>query len=129
MRTCTGSCAGLATSYVPLGIDRHDFIADLRRSAVFERDYRLSKLGRPVDPEELDMAPTTLKARYDRSTNSLTIPAGLIQPPFFDNGERYRLRRIRRQPSCQQEACEETADALDPLGRSPVAAGQDPRAQ
>jgi putative endopeptidase len=30
------------------------------------------------------MAPTTLKARYDRSMNSLTIPAGIIQPPFFD---------------------------------------------
>jgi len=70
--------------YSALKVDRHDFLADLHRDALFERDYMLSKLGRPVDPEEWDMAPTMLKARYDRSMNSLTIPAGLIQPPFFD---------------------------------------------
>jgi putative endopeptidase len=56
----------------------------LHRSAVFERNYLLSKLGRPVDPEEWDIAPTTLQARYVRSMNSLYISAGLIQPPLFD---------------------------------------------
>jgi putative endopeptidase len=45
----------------------------------------LSKLGRPVDPDEWDIAPTTLKARYARSMNSLYLPAGIIQPPFFDS--------------------------------------------
>jgi putative endopeptidase len=70
--------------YSALKVDRHDFLGDLHRDALFERDYMLSKLGRPVDPEAWDMAPTTLEARYDRSMNSLTIPAGLIQPPFFD---------------------------------------------
>jgi putative endopeptidase len=70
--------------YSALKVDRHDFLADLHRDALSERNYTLSKLGRPVDPEEWDMAPTTLKARYDRSMNSLTIPAGIIQPPFFD---------------------------------------------
>jgi putative endopeptidase len=70
--------------YSALQVDRHDFLGDLHRSALFERNYRLRKLDRPVDPEEWDILPTTLKARYDRSMNSLTIPAGLIQPPFFD---------------------------------------------
>ena len=70
--------------YSALKVDRHDFLADLHRDALFERNYLLSKLDRPVDPEEWDMAPTTLKARYDRSMNSLTIPAGMIQPPYFD---------------------------------------------
>src|SRR3984957_5180397 len=71
--------------YSALKIDRHDFIGDLRRSTVFERDYQLSKLGKPVDPEEWDLAATALQARYVRSMNSLTIPGGLIQPPFFDS--------------------------------------------
>jgi putative endopeptidase len=57
----------------------------LRRSAVFERDYQLSKLGKPVDPEEWDLAATALQARYVRSMNSLYLPAGLAQPPFFDS--------------------------------------------
>ncbi len=71
--------------YSALKVDRHDFLGDLHRTAVFERNYVLSKLGRPLDPDEWDMAPTALKARYDRSMNSLTIPAGIIQPPFFDS--------------------------------------------
>jgi putative endopeptidase len=70
--------------YSALKVDRHDFLADLHRDALFERNYTLSKLGRPVDFEEWGILPTTLKARYDRSMNSLTIPAGMIQPPFFD---------------------------------------------
>jgi putative endopeptidase len=71
--------------YSALKVDRHDFLADLHRDALFERNYLLSKLGKPVDPDEWDIFPTTLKAHYARSTNSLTIPAGMIQPPFFDS--------------------------------------------
>ena len=71
--------------YSALKVDRHDFLADLHRDALFERNYMLSKLGKPVDPDEWDIAPTTLKAHYARSTNSLYIPAGIIQPPFFDS--------------------------------------------
>jgi putative endopeptidase len=71
--------------YSALKVDRHDFLGDLHRSAVFERNYLLSKLGKPVDPDEWDMAATTLQARYVQSMNSLYIPAGLIRPPFFDS--------------------------------------------
>jgi putative endopeptidase len=71
--------------YSDLKVDRHDFLGNLRRSAVFERNYLLSKLGRPVDPDEWDIASTMLQARYVRSMNSLFIPAGIIQPPFFDH--------------------------------------------
>ena len=71
--------------YSGLKVDPHDFLGNLHRNAVFERNYLLSKLGRPVDPDEWDMTPTTLKARYARSMNSLYIPAGIIQPPFFDS--------------------------------------------
>jgi putative endopeptidase len=71
--------------YSALKVDRHDFLGDLHRSAVFERNYLLSKLGKPVDSEEWDMTATTLQARYIQSMNSLYIPAGLIQPPFFDS--------------------------------------------
>jgi putative endopeptidase len=71
--------------YSGLKVDRHDFLGNLHRNVVFERNYMLSKLGRPVDPDEWDIAPTTLKARYARSMNSLYLPAGIIQPPFFDS--------------------------------------------
>jgi putative endopeptidase len=70
--------------YSALKVDRKDFLADLHRSVVFERNYLLSKLDRAVDPEEWDMLPTAQRARYARSMNSLYIPAGMIRPPFFD---------------------------------------------
>jgi putative endopeptidase len=71
--------------YSGLKVDPHDFLGNLHRDAIFERNYSLSKLGRPVDPDEWDITPTTLQARYARSMNSLYIPAGVIQPPFFDS--------------------------------------------
>jgi putative endopeptidase len=71
--------------YSALKVDRHEFLGDLHRSAVFERNYMLSKLGKPLDPGEWDMATTTLQARYVRPMNTLYLPAGLIQPPFFDS--------------------------------------------
>jgi putative endopeptidase len=70
--------------YSALKVDRSDFLGDLHRSAAFERNYLLSKLDRRVDPDEWDISPAALQARYVRSTNHLYIPAGLIQPPFFD---------------------------------------------
>jgi putative endopeptidase len=70
--------------YSALKVDRKDFLADLHRSAVFGRNYLLSKLDTPVDPEGWDILPTAQRAHYARSMNSLYIPAGLIQPPFFD---------------------------------------------
>jgi putative endopeptidase len=56
----------------------------LHRNAVFQRDYMLSKVGKPVGADEWDMTPPTADARYTPSMNSLSIPAGIIQPPFFD---------------------------------------------
>jgi putative endopeptidase len=70
--------------YSALQVDRNNFLVDLHRDALFERNYMLSKLGKPPDPDEWDISPTALNARYARWTNSLTIPAGIIQPPFFD---------------------------------------------
>jgi len=71
--------------YSALKIDRHDFLGDLQRSAVFERNYLLSKLGKPVDPEEWDTLTTMQRVHYAQSMNSLYVPAGMTRPPFFDS--------------------------------------------
>ena len=52
-------------------------------------------------------------------TANLTLDPELCGPPPARRAHRDRLRRIRRQPSCQQAACEETADAVDP-NRAPT---------
>ena len=70
--------------YSSLKVDRNDLIGNLQRSRVFERTYELNKAGRPTDNRVWHLAPQTVDILYMRSTNSLDIPAGIIQPPFFD---------------------------------------------
>ena len=70
--------------YSGLRVDPNDFLGNWHRNAVFQRDYRLSKVGKPADADEWDMTPPTADARYTPSMNSVFIPAGIIQPPFFD---------------------------------------------
>ena len=70
--------------YSGLRVDPKDFLGNLHRNAVFQRDYLLSKVGKPVGDDEWDMTPSTADVRYTPSMNSLFIPAGIIQPPFFN---------------------------------------------
>ena len=70
--------------YSGLEIKRDDLLGNLRRNAVFERNYRLSKLGQPVDEKEWGMTPPTVNAYYRSSMNDINFPAGILQPPFYD---------------------------------------------
>jgi len=71
-------------SYAALKVERNDLIGNARRSAVFERDFELGHLGKPVDEKEWGMTPPTVNAYYDPSMNDINFPAGILQPPFFD---------------------------------------------
>ncbi len=70
--------------YSALKVKREDLMGNLRREAVFSRDYNLNKLGRPVDEKEWGMTPPTVNAYYESSLNDINFPAGILQPPFFD---------------------------------------------
>jgi len=70
--------------YSALKVKRDDLIGNLHRNAVFERNYDLNKLGKPVDEKEWGMTPPTVNAYYEPSMNDINFPAGILQPPFFD---------------------------------------------
>ncbi|MGA3011843.1 MAG: M13 family metallopeptidase [Terracidiphilus sp.] len=70
--------------YRGLKVNRDDLIGNLERSAVFERNWNLDHLGKPVDEKEWGMTPPTVNAYYDPSFNDINFPAGILQPPFFD---------------------------------------------
>ncbi len=70
--------------YNKLKVKRDDLVGNLHRSAVFERDWNLNHLGKPVDEKEWGMTPPTVNAYYDQSFNDINFPAGILQPPFFD---------------------------------------------
>jgi putative endopeptidase len=70
--------------YSALKVERDDLLGNVRRSAVFERNWNLDHLGKPVDEKEWGMTPPTVNAYYDPSFNDINFPAGILQPPFFD---------------------------------------------
>jgi len=70
--------------YSKLKVERDDLIGNLERNNVFERNYNLNKLGKPVDEKEWGMTPPTVNAYYNPSFNDINFPAGILQPPFFD---------------------------------------------
>jgi putative endopeptidase len=71
-------------SYAALTVKRDDALGNMQRDAVFQRNYMLNKLGKPVDEKEWGMTPPTVNAYYSPSMNDINFPAGILQPPFFD---------------------------------------------
>lgn len=74
-------------SYAKLEIKSDQALGNSMRSRVFESNYQLNKIGKPVDRSEWYMTPPTVNAYYDPSQNSINFPAGILQPPFYDKNE------------------------------------------
>jgi putative endopeptidase len=70
--------------YSGLAIDRGPYVLNVLRAREFEQRREYDKIGKPVDRSEWSMTPQTVNAYYDPSMNSLNIPAGILQPPYFD---------------------------------------------
>ncbi len=70
--------------YSPLKIDRGPYALNVLRAQEYERRRQFDKIGKSVDRSEWLMTPQTVNAYYDSSMNSLNIPAGILQPPYFD---------------------------------------------
>ena len=50
----------------------------------FNQQNQYKKLNEKVDKDEFICSPLTINAFYDPSTNSITIPAGILQKPIYD---------------------------------------------
>ncbi|GAA0532092.1 putative endopeptidase [Rhizomicrobium palustre] len=70
--------------YSGLTIARDDLIGNVKRAALFEWQRDVKRLDEPVDKNEWHMTPPTVNAYYMASFNSITFPAAILQPPFFD---------------------------------------------
>ena len=70
--------------YGPVRIDRQDHFGNRLRALAFEEQRLLSRIGKPVDPDEWFMTPQTVNAYYDWQRNEMNFPAGVLQPPLFD---------------------------------------------
>jgi putative endopeptidase len=57
---------------------------NLLRTAEFDYDRDLAKLGRPVDRGEWNMYGHTVNGQSNQVLRKVMIPAGILQPPVFD---------------------------------------------
>jgi len=71
--------------YSPLEIVRGDALGNSQRANQFEFRRDLSKVGKAADRNEWGMSPPTVNAYYNPLHNNINFPAGILQPPFFDN--------------------------------------------
>ena len=72
--------------YSPVTIKRDDAIGNGFRADEAEFQRQVDKIGKPVDRLEWNMTPPTVNAYYDQQMNNINFPAGILQPPFYDNG-------------------------------------------
>ncbi len=67
-----------------LSIVRGDALGNRRRAAAAALARQVARIGNSPDRDEWQLAPWAADALYDPSRNDVTLPAGLLQPPFFD---------------------------------------------
>lgn len=70
--------------YSALALTRDSHVRNVLAASAFEVRRQLAKLGRPVDRSDWFMTPQTNNAYYDPTLNEMCFPAGILQPPFFD---------------------------------------------
>jgi endothelin-converting enzyme/putative endopeptidase len=73
--------------YSSVKITRNSYLNNVHEATKFEFHRQLNKIGKPVDRAEWAMTPPTIDASYDPQLNTITFPAGILQPPYFDPGK------------------------------------------
>ncbi len=71
--------------YSTVKIVRGDALGNQQRADEFEFRRQLKKIGKDVDKSEWGMTPPTVNAYYNPVENNINFPAGILQPPFYDN--------------------------------------------
>jgi putative endopeptidase len=71
--------------YSTVQIVRGDALGNLTRTNEFEMARQLAKIGKPWDKTDWQMSQPTVNAYYDGQENDVNFPAGILQPPFYDN--------------------------------------------
>ena len=71
--------------YTNYKVVRGDAFGNSQRGNVFQFGREMEKIGKPVDKGEWPYPPPTVNASYNPLQNNITFPAGILQPPFYDN--------------------------------------------
>ncbi|MEO5909756.1 MAG: M13 family metallopeptidase [Pelobium sp.] len=71
--------------YSKVKISRNNYFENIVSATAADYNYVLAKLGKPVDKKEWFTTPSTVTAYNNPSANEIVFPAGILQPPYFDN--------------------------------------------
>lgn len=71
-------------NYASLKIGTESYWANVCAASRYNVQDNLNDLKKPVDRYKWQMTPVTVNAYYDPTTNEITFPAAILQPPFFD---------------------------------------------
>jgi putative endopeptidase len=71
--------------YVGLSLDRKSFFNNVGSVSQFEIARNLKDIGQKVDKTRWGMTPPTVNAYYNSVYNEIVFPAGILQPPFFND--------------------------------------------
>jgi len=72
--------------YSSVVIKPEDLLGNITRANEFESKRQMAKIDKPLDRKEWGMSPPTVNAYYSGAFNEIVFPAGILQPPFFDQG-------------------------------------------
>ena len=71
--------------YSALHLTGNEIFGDAKLAAAhFEKHRDLNKIGKPTDHQEWHTSAMITNAFYEPEDNSITFPAGILMPPFFD---------------------------------------------
>ncbi|MBC7846306.1 MAG: M13 family metallopeptidase [Flavobacterium sp.] len=71
--------------YSSVQIARDSYFENIVSAAAAAYQRQLAKLGKPVDKSEWFTTPSTVTAYNNPTANEIVFPAGILQPPYFDN--------------------------------------------
>jgi putative endopeptidase len=71
--------------YSNLHIVRGDALGNSQRANQWDLQRRLNKIGKALDKRDWPYPPMIVNASYNPNQNNITFPAGILQPPFYDN--------------------------------------------
>ncbi|SKL97556.1 Probable zinc metalloprotease [Mycobacteroides abscessus subsp. bolletii] len=75
---------GKERDFSKLKLTGDNFYTDRAAALKFNHDFDMAKIGHPTDRSLWGMTPQTVNAQYDPTENSITIPAAILQAPFYD---------------------------------------------
>ncbi|MFH6989235.1 M13 family metallopeptidase [Flavobacterium collinsii] len=71
--------------YSKVHIARDAYFENMVSAATVDYQFQLAKLGKPVDRSEWYTTVPTVTAYNNPTANEIVFPAGILQPPYFDN--------------------------------------------